>query len=107
MQAIIAGPDEYDLAEALEAEGFTVTWAAGTADRPALEDAGILEADLLVITDTALATTIPVAKDLAEDVRILVYDRDSLPEFVKGQAHMHLDPALFDPGDVAEEVATR
>ncbi|WP_336002041.1 DUF7126 family protein [Halorientalis halophila] len=105
MNAVIAGPDEFDLGAALSAAGITVTRAAGTANRPALEEAGIHDADLLVLTDRDLATAIPVATDLTDDLRIIVYTTDSLPEFVKGQAHMALDPALFDPSDVAEEIA--
>ncbi|WP_349254448.1 DUF7126 family protein [Halorientalis sp.] len=105
MDAVIAGPDEHDLGAALSAAGFSVTRAAGTANRPALEEAGIHDADLFVITDAALATAIPVATDLTADLRIIAYTSDSLPEFVKGQAHMALDPALFDPEDVAEEAA--
>ncbi|AQL43506.1 CTP synthetase [Halorientalis sp. IM1011] len=105
MNAVIAGPDEHDLGAALTEAGFTVTRAAGTANRPALEEAGIHDADLFVLTDAALATAIPVATDLTDDLRIVAYTTDSLPEFVKGQAHMALDPELFDPADVAEEAA--
>jgi hypothetical protein len=104
-RAVIAGPDDEELGAALEAAGFTVTRAAGTATRPALEEAGIVDADLLVLTDTDLSTSIPIAKDLNEDVQTVVYAADSLPEFVKGQADMLLDPGLFDPGDVAAELA--
>ncbi|WP_424017916.1 DUF7126 family protein [Halorientalis pallida] len=105
MNAVIAGPDEHDLGAALSAVGFSVTRAAGTANRPALEEAGIHDADLLVLTDAALATAIPVATDLTDDLRIIAYTTDSLPEFVKGQGHMALDPELFDPEDVAAEAA--
>jgi len=106
MNAVIAGPDEEDLGVALDAEGIEVTRAAGTANRPALEDAGIVDADLLVLTDTELATSIPVATDLNADLRVVVYAGDSLPEFAKGQADMLLDPALFGPEAVAEELAS-
>jgi hypothetical protein len=105
MNAVIAGSDEHDLGAALTEAGVTVTRAAGTANRPALEEAGIHDADLLVLTDAELATAIPVATDLTDDLRIIVYTGDSLPEFVKGQAHMALDPELFDPEDVAQEAA--
>lgn len=105
MNAVIAGPDEHDLGAALSAAGVSVTRAAGTANRPALEEAGIHDANLFVVTDAALATAIPVATDLTDDLRIIAYTTDSLPEFVKGQAHMALDPKLFDPEDVAEEAA--
>lgn len=102
-RAVIAGPDDENLGEALAAEGVTVARATGTANRPALEDAGIVDADLLVLTDTSLATSIPIAKDLTDELRVIVYADDSLPEFVKGQADILLDPTLFEPEAVAEE----
>ncbi|WP_136717244.1 DUF7126 family protein [Halorientalis salina] len=105
MNAVIAGPDEHDLGTALDETGIVVTRAGGTANRPALEDAGIVDADVLVLTDTELATSIPVAKDLNDDLHVIVYASDSLPEFAKGQADMLLDPELFSPEAVAEELA--
>ena len=102
---VIAGADEHDLAAALEAAGLSVTPAAGTANRPALEEAGIVDADVLVLTETGLATSIPIAKDLNEGLQVVVYDDNSLPEFAKGQADLLLDPSLFSPEAVAEELA--
>ncbi|MFB6142686.1 MAG: CTP synthetase [Halorientalis sp.] len=104
-RAVIAGPDDHDIAAALADAGLTVTVAAGTANRPALEEAGILEADVLVLTNTALATSIPVAKDLNPDLEVVVYAEESLPDFAAGQADILLDPALFDTAAVAEELA--
>lgn len=102
---VIAGADEHDLAAALQAAGLSVTPAPGTANRPALEEAGIIDADVLVLTETGLATSIPVAKDLNDDLRVVVYDGESLPEFAKAQADLLLDPSLFTPEAVAEELA--
>jgi hypothetical protein len=104
--AVIAGPDGHDLGDALAGAGIDVSLAAGTANRPALEEAGIVDADLLVLTDTSLATSIPIAKDLNDDLHVVVYAKDSLPEFAAGQADMLLDPNLFSPEAVAEELAT-
>jgi len=106
MNAVIAGPDDHDLGAALDEAGIVVTRAAGTANRPALEEAGIVDAELLVLTDTELATSIPVAKDLNDDLHVVVYAADSLPEFAKGQADMLLDPELFSADAVAEELAS-
>jgi hypothetical protein len=104
MIATIAGSDEDGLGDALESLGVDVRYAEGTAARPDLEEAGIHEADLLVITDAGLATSIPVGKDLNPDVRVVVYARDSLPEFARGQAGHIVDPALLDATTVAEEL---
>jgi len=70
-----------------------------------LEEAGIVDADVLVLTDTTFATTIPVAKDLNDGLRVVVYASSSLPEFAKGQADMLLDPELFTPEAIATELA--
>jgi len=104
-RAVIAGSDAARLGPALTTEGVDVTTAAGTASRDALEAAGIDEADVLVVTETTLATAIPVAKELNPDVRVVVYADGSLPDFARRQAGHILDPKLLDPDFVAEEVA--
>ncbi|PSP39109.1 CTP synthetase [Halobacteriales archaeon SW_8_65_20] len=104
-RAVIAGSDAARLGPALTTEGVDVTTAAGTANRDALEAAGIDEADVLVVTETTLATAIPVAKELNPDVRVVVYADGSLPDFARRQAGHILDPKLLDPDFVAEEVA--
>jgi hypothetical protein len=107
MHAIFAGHDEHELVRELEAAGFTVHVVDGVANRPGLEEAGIVDADLFVLTDVGQATGIPVAKDLNPDVRVVVYSGDSLPEFVSGQADLAVDPALLDSATVAEELAAQ
>lgn len=103
-EVVVAGEDPDGLEGALAAEGVDVARAEGTASRPALEDAGIVEADVFVLTDAGLATAIPVARDLNPDVRVVVYARDSLPEFALAQAGHIIDPELLDPATVAEEL---
>ncbi|MCL9816419.1 DUF7126 family protein [Natronocalculus amylovorans] len=102
--AIVAGPDLYDLGDALKAEGVAVSRITDIVSTETLENAGIAEAALLVFTDTAEATGIPVAKENYPDVRVVVYADESLPEFVKGQADLAVDPALLDASIVAEEL---
>ncbi|ELZ14949.1 hypothetical protein C477_19442 [Haloterrigena salina JCM 13891] len=104
--AIVAGPDEDDIAAALEAEGATVARLNGVISRPALEEAGIVDADLYVLTDIGQATTIPIVCDLSEDVRTVVYARDTVPEFVKGQLDLAVDPQLMDAAIVADELTS-
>ena len=103
-RVVVAGADPDGLGAALEEHGAEVSRAEGTANRPALEEAGIVEADLLVVTDAGLATSISIAKDLNPDLRVVVYTRDSVPEFVKGQAGHILDPELLSVEAVAEEL---
>lgn len=104
-RAVIAGPDADAMIAALEAEDVVVTATGRLGNRPALEEAGIVDADILILTDTTLATSIPIARDLNDDLRIVVYASDSLPEFAKGQADMLLDPELFSPEAIAAELA--
>ena len=103
-EVIIAGGDPDGIGEALETEGATVHYAEGTANREALEAAGVLDADTLVVTDAGLATSVTVALDCNPELRILIYARDSVPEFIKGQAGHIVDPALLDAETVAEEL---
>jgi hypothetical protein len=101
---VIAGDDPEGLGSALEDCGATVSYAEGTANRPALEEAGITDADTLVLTNAELATSVTVALDCNPELRIVIYTRESVPEFIKGQAGHIVDPALLDPDTVAEEL---
>ena len=103
--ALVAGPDPEGLGDALEAEGVDVVRITDTVSASTLDDAGIDAADLLVVTDMAEATGISVAKDRNPDVRAVVYCRESLPEFAKGQTDLAVDPALLAADVVAEELA--
>ncbi|WP_459193775.1 DUF7126 family protein [Halosimplex sp. J119] len=105
MNAVFAGSDTEGLADELRERGATVAVVDGVADRPALEDAGVHDADLFVLTDVGQATSIVVARDLNPDVRVVTYTDDSLPEFVSGQQVLGMDPALFDVETVADELA--
>ena len=102
--AVVAGPDPEELGDALEVRGVSVARIDGAPNRPTLEEGGISEADLFVLTNVGHATAIAIALDLAADLRVVVYTRESLPEFAKGQADLLVDPALLDPETVAEEI---
>lgn len=104
MQAILVGPDDEGIGAALEAHDVTVTAVEGVATTSSLEDAGLADADLLVVTDAEEATAIPVARELNPDVRIVAYTEDSLPEFVSAQEVLAMDPRLLGPEAVAEEL---
>ncbi len=103
-KVVIAGGDPDGLGEALERQNATVNYAEGTADRPALESAGILDADVLAVTEVGLATSASVALECNPGLRIVFYTRDSVPEFIRGQASHIVDPALLDADTVAEEL---
>jgi hypothetical protein len=103
MRAIVVGADA-GIAGALEAEGADVTRLDEAASGQRLEDAGVVDADLLVLTDAGEATAVPVASELNPDLRTVAYTGDGVPEFVKGVLDLTVDPALLDAGAVAEEL---
>jgi len=104
MNVVFAGADAQGLVDALRDRGADVTVVDGIANRPALEDAGIHEADVFLITDVGQATSIVVAKDINPDLRVVAYTDDSLPEFVSSQEVFAMDPALLGPDAVANEL---
>jgi hypothetical protein len=105
MNAIVVGPDADGLGDALGAEGVEVTRIEEMGTRPALEEAGITEAAIMVLTEAQDATAIPIAKDLNDAVRVVVYADDDLPDFARGQADLIVDPQLLSVEAVAEELA--
>ncbi|PSP27336.1 CTP synthetase [Halobacteriales archaeon QH_2_65_14] len=105
MTVIVAGTDDYEIGDAIENAGFTVS-RVDIANRPALEDANVIDAETYVLTEVQQATSISVAKDLNPDLKVVVYADGSLPDFARGQADLVLDPALFDPEAVADELGS-
>ena len=103
MQVIIAGPDDAAIADAVEAEGHHVA-IAPIGNRPGLEEAGVHDADVYLLTDMDQATSIAVAKDLNDDLRVVIYAEGSLPDFASRQTDLVVDPNLLPPEAVAEEL---
>jgi len=60
--AIVAGPDPDGLGDALADEGLSVSRIDGMASATTLEDAGIDDAELFVLTDMEEATAISVTR---------------------------------------------
>lgn len=105
MKAVVAGPDS-SIADALEAEGVEVTRVTDEVlSKSVLDTAGIAEADLYVLTDPNEATSIPLALEANPDLRVVYYAEQSMPEFVRAQVDLALDPDVLDPAVVAEELA--
>ena len=103
MNAIVVGPDR-GIAAALKAEDVEVTRIEGVASGEKLTDAGIEDADLLVVTDAGEATAVPVALELNEGLKTVAYTPDSMPEFVKAMLDFAIDPAALSADVVAEEL---
>jgi Trk K+ transport system NAD-binding subunit len=103
MHVIVAGVDTEVIGQAIESEGHDVTYV-DIANRPALEEAGIHDASVFVLTEVEQATSISVAKDLTPDLKVVVYASQSIPDFARGQADLVVDPDLIDAQTVAEEL---
>ena len=104
MNAVFVGPDSQGLVAALEDQGVTVSHVDGIANRPTLEEVGVHEAELYVLTDVGQATSVVVARDLNADLRVVAYTGESLPEILSSQEVLAMDPQLLDPETVAEEL---
>ncbi|MDX1745418.1 MAG: CTP synthetase [Halobacteriales archaeon] len=103
MRAVVAGPDR-GLGTALEDRGVSVTRIEGLITGQALDEADISGADLYVLTDVEEATSIPIAKDVNPDLRVVVYAPDTIPEFVRGQVDFAMGPDVLTPAILAEEL---
>jgi Trk K+ transport system NAD-binding subunit len=103
MNVIVAGTDGHDIAGAVESAGHTVS-RADVANRPALEEAGVHDADVFLLTEVQQATAISVAKDLNPELKVIIYAAGSLPDFATRQADLLVDPDLLDPDAVAAEL---
>jgi hypothetical protein len=104
-RVVLAGPDPAELGAALEAQGLDVTRVRGVLTAAALDEVGVADADLFVLTDLDEATAIPIVKDRNQAIRVVVYSHDPLPGFVSGQADLAMDPELFGVDLVADELS--
>jgi len=103
MRAVVAGPDR-GIEAALRDVGVETVRIEGVVSGAALNEADVADADLYVLTDVGEATSVAVALELNPSLRVFVYSPDTIPEFVRGQVEFALDPALFPPETVAEEL---
>ncbi|MFC7019417.1 MULTISPECIES: DUF7126 family protein [Haloarcula] len=103
MNVTLVGTDPERMADALTAQGHAVT-VADVGNRPGLEEAGVHDAEVYLLTEMEQATSIVVAKDLNPDLRVVVYAEGSLPDFASRQTDLVVDPNLLSPEAVAEEL---
>lgn len=103
MYAILVGPDR-ELGAALRAQGVETVRLEEHATGESLAEAGVEDADLLVVTDVAEATAIPVARDVNPRLRVVIYAPETMPEFARGQVDLAVAPGVLDPDVIAEEL---
>jgi Trk K+ transport system NAD-binding subunit len=103
MNVVVVGSDPKRMREALADAGHVPT-VADVGNRPGLEEAGVHDAEVFLLTEMAQATSIAVAKDINPELRVVVYAEGSLPDFASRQADLVVDPELLGPEAVAEEL---
>lgn len=104
---IIAGRDSADLRTALQDAGATTVHVPAPVTGNALHEAGIDEAGLFVLTDHEEATAIPIVRERREDIPIVVYNEDGVPDFASHLADLIVDPGAIDRTVVVEELLDR
>ena len=67
-----------------------------------LAAAGIADAELLVVTQMADATTAVVARELHPTLRVIAYSGESLPAVATTQVDLAVDPALVSPAGLVD-----
>lgn len=104
MNVLLVGPDDRGLDEAFAGLECTVTRLTDVATADSLMEAGVKDGDLLVLTDSSDATAVPIALERNPELRTVIYSPDGIPEFVRGQLDLGLDPQVLDAEAVAEEL---
>mgnify|MGYP001027511546 CR=1 FL=1 len=104
MYAILVGPDR-ELEAALRDHGVETARLDGNATGESLADARVADADLLVVTDVAEATAVPIAREANPGVRVVIYSPETMPEFVRGQVDLAVAPGVLSPDAIAAELA--
>ena len=94
-----------DLSSALCDQGFEVEELPAPGDIYTPPADLILDADLLVITDTSDPTGILLCRELNPDIKTIVYSQDELSDFLRPQIDFALDPRLFPPNLMVEEIS--
>ena len=94
-----------DLLPILSDQGFELEEIHTLEDIYSSHSDTILGADLLVITNTSDPTGILLCKELNPDIKIIVYSQNELSDFLRSQIDFALDPQLFPPDLVAEELS--
>ena len=106
-QIIVGGDGGTELVGSLREEGFAIDRVPAPVTARALEDSGIGEAAMFVLTDVDEATSIPIARELNAGLDVIVLSRTSLPEFASPIADLVVHPDAIDPSMLVEELARR
>jgi len=101
---VVIGADPYGLGEELEALGAAVTRVTAPVSGETLDDAGIADAAIVVVTEMSEAASLAVATERNPAVRAVTYAERSLPAYAARVTDLALDPDLLSPAVVAEEL---
>jgi voltage-gated potassium channel Kch len=104
MRVLLVGPDDRGLERAFDDLESEVVRLTDVATAETLAEAGVEDADILVLTAPSDATAVPIALERNPDLRTVIYSPDGIPEFVRGQLDLALDPRALPAETVAEEL---
>lgn len=104
MNILLVGPDDRGLEDAFAGLECTVTRLTDVATADSLMEADVEAADVLVLTDSSDATAVPIALEQNPELRTVIYSPHGIPEFVRGQLDLALDPQILTAEAVAEEL---
>ncbi len=94
-----------DLSLALSNQGFELEEISTLEGIHSSPPDALLNSDLLVITNTSDPTGILLCKELNPNLKIIVYSQDEISDFLRSQIDFALDPQLFPPDLVVEELS--
>lgn len=104
MRVLLVGPEDRGLEQAFEDLECDVVRLTDVATAETLDEADVATADILVLTDSRDATAVPIALERNPDLRTVIYSPEGIPEFVRGQLDLALDPQVLAAETVAEEL---
>lgn len=104
---LIVGPDEFDITARFRETDISAIHLDGVPVGADLDDAGIEEAKVVLLTHVDHASLIPVAKERNPDIQIVLYTSARLPPFASRQADVAIDQALVEVEEVIDAVADR
>ncbi|MFW6449173.1 MAG: DUF7126 family protein [Halobacteriota archaeon] len=104
---LLVGTDPGGLVADLEAAGLRVAHLDGTPIGPDLDEVGIAEAAVLLLTDAGQASIVPVARERNPTIAIVLYADQGFPDFASAQADLAVDRALIDVDELVDALVDR
>ncbi len=103
MKILFFGPSG-DIMPALRDAGFDIIELHKIENISPSDALEISKIDLLIITNVSDPTTILLCKELNPNITAIVYSSEDVSDLLRSQIDFSLDPRLFSPTLLAEEL---